>query len=313
MLSKFEDKSKTAPMGVIFNIQRYSIHDGPGIRTTVFFKGCPLRCDWCQNPESQRKEPEIIFNKSLCTACLLCIEVCPVEANNCSETGLIVMDRKQCMQCGACARACPNRARRLSGERISVEDVLKEVLRDRAFYESSGGGVTLSGGEVTFQAEFAVEILKQCKIQGLNTAIETCGLCSWEVMQSVLEYTDLVLYDIKHIDASSHKTGTGHKNNMILKNAKNVAKKKAMKIRVPLIPEFNDSPRTIRQIAAFVRTLPDHVEMELLPYNPLGEDKFERLGRKRANHKMVQSEEYLKSLRAIVESELKKRHLKIIV
>lgn len=308
-----EDTSKKALMGVVFDIQRYSIHDGPGIRTTVFLKGCPLRCDWCQNPESQRKAPEILFNTGLCAACRRCIEVCPTGANSCSETGLIIMDRSLCTQCGECARVCPNSARRLSGERMSVDEVVKEVLQDRAFYQSSGGGVTLSGGEVTLQPEFAREVLKQCKQEGLHTALETCGLCSWEVMQSLLEYTDLVLYDIKHIDASSHKAGTGHKNDIILENARKIAREKSIKIRVPLIPEYNDSTETIRGIAAFVRALPDHVDMELLPYNPLGEGKSERLGRKRVDHKEVQSEAYVESLREIVVTELRKRHLKIIV
>lgn len=315
MQNSDKDTASKELIGIVFDIQKYSIHDGPGIRTTVFLKGCPLRCAWCQNPESQKKEPEILFNTELCTACGRCIEVCPVGANSRSDDGSIKYDRQLCIQCGKCVEVCPNSARRLSGKRLSVGEVVKEVLKDRAFYEASGGGVTLSGGEVTFQPEFATAILKQCKQLGLHTTIETCGYTSWTILERMLEYVDLVYYDIKHIHPANHKEGTGHQNEIILENARRCAQSKTitMKVRVPLIPDFNDSPEIIREIAGFVRTLPAHVEMDLLPYNPLGEGKFERIGGERAEHKEVQSDEYVEMLRAIVESELKKRKLHVVL
>lgn len=294
--------------GVVFDIQRYSIHDGPGIRTTVFLKGCPLRCAWCQNPESQRLEPEILLNKDKCTACGKCVAACPAGAN--SLSGLCAkVERQKCLRCGKCVGVCPNEARRLSGKQMSVDEVIKEVLRDRMFYKTSGGGVTLSGGEATFQPEFALAILRECKTLGLNTAIETCGYASWQVLQSLLEYVDLVLFDIKHVDTVRHQAGTGMNNDIILENAGKIAALKPMKVRVPLIPGFNDSEQDIRAIAAFVGTLPNRIEMDLLAYNPLGEGKYEHLGKKRTEHKEVQSTTYIEGLRSVVDAELRKSWL----
>ena len=297
--------------GVVFDIQRYSIHDGPGIRTTVFFKGCPLRCAWCQNPESQHKEPEILLNKSNCTGCGQCVAVCPAGANNLLGS-VSEVDRQKCLRCGKCAEVCPNEARRLSGKIMSVGEVVKEVLRDRKFYETSGGGVTLSGGEATFQPEFALVILKECKALGLHTALETCGYTSWVIMERILEYVDLVLYDIKHVDAANHQSGTGVKNDTIIENARRIGSFKPMRVRVPLIPGFNDSDHDIRKIAAFVGSLPNPVEMDLLAYNPLGEGKYERMGKERIQHKEVQSDEHIEALRSIVSRELRKSRLHIV-
>ncbi len=297
------------PSGVVFDIQRYSIHDGPGIRTTVFFKGCPLRCAWCQNPESQHKEPEILLNKNNCTGCGRCVEVCQVGANRLSNSCAEV-DREKCLRCGRCAEMCPNEARRLSGEMMSVSEVVKEVSRDRKFYETSGGGVTLSGGEAMFQPEFALAVLRECKVLGLHTALETCGYASWPVMERILEYVDLVVYDVKHVDAAKHQKGTGLKNDIIIENARRIAQCKPMRVRVPLIPGFNDSEHDVREIAAFVGSLPNPVEMELLPYNPLGEGKYERLGKESVKHMEVQSEAQVEALRSIVNRELSKRRLR---
>lgn len=292
--------------GVVFDIQRYSIHDGPGIRTTVFLKGCPLRCAWCQNPESQQKEPEILLNKGNCTGCGRCITVCIAEANSLAD-GRVEVDRRQCLRCGKCVAACPNDARRLSGKVMSVTKVVKEVLRDKKFYETSGGGVTLSGGEATFQHDFARAILKECKDHGLHTVLETCGYASWAVMERVLQYADMVLYDVKHTNESAHRRGTGMENRIILENAERIAQCRPMLVRMPLIPGFNDSEETVRQVTLFVGSLSRKVEMELLAYNPLGEGKYERLGKDRIEHKEVQDESYIGRLRGIVEVELSGR------
>jgi pyruvate formate lyase activating enzyme len=262
-------------LGVVFDIQRYSIHDGPGIRTTVFLKGCPLRCVWCQNPESQGREPELLLNKNLCAGCERCFAVCSAGANSLSGNRADV-DREKCLRCGVCVEICPNQARRIAGRLLTVSEVMKEVLKDRKFYEMSGGGVTLSGGEATYQPEFASALFKRIKEFVIHTALETCGYASWNVFERLLEYTDFVLYDIKHWDSARHQRGTGSGNEIILENARRIAKSKPMKVRVPLIPGFNDSEHDIRSIANFVASLPNQIEMELLAYNPLGEGKAGR-------------------------------------
>ena len=264
--------------GIIFNIQRYSIHDGPGIRTTVFLKGCPLRCFWCQNPESQELKPEILMKKEACTACGHCVDICPNQANFINGT-IAVIQREKCTGCGKCVDACPNEVRSLVGKRATVDYILQELLKDKRFYANSGGGITLSGGEPTAQPEFALSILQKCKEAGLHTAIETCGHTSWPVMEKILEYTDFVLYDIKCIDPEKHKKATGRDNSLILSNARQIARYKPMKIRVPLIPTFNANVEEISSINRFVKTELKVTQIELLTYNKFGESKYERLGR----------------------------------
>jgi pyruvate formate lyase activating enzyme len=297
--------------GVVFDIQRYSIHDGPGIRTTVFLKGCPLRCVWCQNPESQNREPELLLNRTLCGGCGQCIPVCTVFANSLLGRRSQI-DRTKCVRCGTCVITCPNQARRLSGKFMTVDEVLKVVRKDLKFYEVSGGGITLSGGEATFQPDFAAALLRKSKELKIHTALETCGYVSWKVLDQLLPYVDLVLYDIKHWDSEIHKRGTGVSNQIIFENAKRVAEIKPMKARVPLIPGFNDSEHDIRSIASFIGSLPNQIEMDLLAYNPLGEGKYERLGKGEKEHKEVQTETYVDGLRGIVESELQKSRLRLV-
>lgn len=287
--------------GIVFNIQGYSIHDGPGIRTTVFLKGCPLRCFWCQNPESQAMKPEILLNKSICTLCGRCVKVCPAGASGIAEKSSII-DRNECTGCGRCVEDCPVQARSLVGKYLTVAEVVTEVLRDRKFYETSGGGVTLSGGEPTMQPEFALNILKSCKEEGIHTALETCGCTSWQTMQKLLNYTDLVLYDIKCIDTTKHQKATGRPNNIILENAKKISICKPMRVRVPLIPGFNDSVEDIQVIAEWVKIELSSVEIDLLPYNKLGEGKNNRLDRKGVQME-PQSEDHIKSLEELIKSE----------
>ena len=211
--------------GVIFNIQRYSIHDGPGIRTTVFLKGCQLRCFWCQNPESQRRRPEVFLKKSVCTLCGRCVAACPEGASSLVD-GASVIDRTKCTGCGKCVEVCPDGARTLMGKWVSVQQVMRELVRDKRFYDNSAGGITLSGGDPTAQPKFAQSLLRACKDAGLHTAIETCGCTSWPVLERLLEHVDLVLFDIKHSDSAKHREGTGKPNRLILENARMIARAK---------------------------------------------------------------------------------------
>ena len=287
--------------GVIFNIQRYSIHDGPGIRTTVFLKGCPLNCFWCQNPESQALKPEIFLDRGKCTGCGKCIDVCPTGATHLSE-GSPAIERNACTGCGKCVEICPNEARRLAGRNVTVDEVMRHVLRDVKFYENSGGGVTLSGGEPTTQPDFALSILKKCKEVGLHTALDTCGYASWTVLKKLLDHTDLVLFDIKHVDSRKHHEAAGKDNRLILSNAKRIADHKPIRIRVPLIPGFNDAPEAVRAIVAFVKKELNSVPIDLLPYNRLGESKYELLER---DYSSLQSQEegQIRALESLLNSE----------
>ncbi|HBB15833.1 MAG TPA: glycyl-radical enzyme activating protein [Syntrophus sp. (in: bacteria)] len=284
--------------GVVFNIQRFSIHDGPGIRTTVFLKGCPLRCFWCQNPESQSGRPEIVFDRRKCTLCGACYAACPHGAIA-LEAGRPVFDRRICKGCGQCAVVCPSEARRLSGTRMTVEEVIREVLKDAKFYENSGGGVTLSGGEPLAQPEFARLLFKGCKQAELHTTLDTCGWAPWPDIEKLLEVVDLVLFDIKHLDASMHREAAGHDNLLILENARKISKLKPMRIRVPLVPGFNDSPEAVSAIAAFVKSELGSRDIDLLAYNRMGEVKYDFL-EKSCVPLPSQSEDHLRMLESIL-------------
>jgi len=286
------------PKGVIFNIQRYSIHDGPGIRTTVFLKGCQLRCFWCQNPESQKRRPEILFSKEHCTLCARCVSACPTGAGFLLDAHSAI-DREKCDGCGECVKICPNDARTLTGKIWPVGEIIQTVIRDKKFYENSGGGVTLSGGDPLSQPEFALAILQSCKEAGLHTVIETCGYASWPSMEKLLDYTDLVLYDIKCIDPAKHKKATGKSNERILENAKRVALLKSLRVRVPMIPGFNDSPEDVKAIVKFVKKEMGPIEIDLLPYNSLGESKYERLDRPVITLKS-KDEDHIEALKKLV-------------
>jgi pyruvate formate lyase activating enzyme len=254
LASKTDEHEKAVSQeldGVVFDLQRFSLHDGPGIRTIVFLKGCPLVCAWCSNPESQSSNPELIYSPVHCLECGECIHVCPVGAIRPAEHGVVV-DRGKCFGCEACSEVCPGKALRLSGRRMSISRVLAEVARDRVFYEHSGGGMTLSGGEPLAQPDFALALLRGAREMGLHTAIETTGLAGAETVERVLRETDLILYDIKHMDPDAHRKGTRVNNSAILSNARLAADLGvAMILRVPVIPEYNDQPDTVRAIARF--------------------------------------------------------------
>lgn len=327
--------------GTIFKIQRHSLYDGPGIRTTVFFKGCPLHCLWCFNPESQSNRFEIVHNPIQCIGCGLCLKVCPVpgtfvpvppsqvskmqsttwetitsvptQSNTTSsvsarpvkttssvpkEAGIstsvpgkgaripqrVTIDKQLCTNCGACTDVCPSGACSTIGYRIKESDLVEEIARDMVFFEQSGGGVTLSGGEVTAQPEFACSVLQQCRERGIHTAIETCGFTEWNNLNRIYRYTDLVLYDIKLLDSERHKRYTGADNRRILENAVHTAESGIrMIVRIPIIPGYTDDPEDIRATAAFIRDdLPGVDIVHLLPYEMLGNVKYERLGRRYA-------------------------------
>jgi pyruvate formate lyase activating enzyme len=284
--------------GVVFNIQRFSIHDGPGIRTTVFLKGCPLRCFWCQNPESQSGRPEIVLDRRKCTLCGACDSTCQQGAIR-LEAGRPVFDRRLCAGCGRCAVVCPTEARRLSGVRMTADEVIREVCKDLKFYENSGGGVTLSGGEPLAQPEFARSILEGCRQAELHTTLDTCGWAPWADMEKVLEFVDLVLFDIKHLDASMHREATGQDTLLILENARRIARLKPMRVRVPLVPGFNDTEEAVRGIADFVKGELGCRDIDLLAYNRMGEVKYDFL-EKQCKPLPSQSEDHLRTLESIL-------------
>jgi len=264
---------------LIFHIQRFSIHDGPGIRTTVFFKGCPLRCRWCSNPESWNDFPEIVTNDARCTKCGRCLKACPVAgAITMTEKGR-KLNRSLCNLCLKCAKVCPTGAIAVTGQWMTLEEVMKEVESDTIFYENSGGGVTLSGGEPLAQWEFALELLKACQAKALHTALDTSGYAPWEVLERVLDFTDLVLFDIKHMNAVHHREGTGKSNRLILDNARRTAAKRRTWLRVPLIPGYSDSVENLEAVARFGLEIGAE-KVSLLPYHIWGEAKYARLGRK---------------------------------
>lgn len=265
-------------LGRIFDIQRYSINDGPGIRTTIFFKGCPLSCLWCDNPESQSPFPQLLFYPSLCARCYQCAAVCPTQATTVGGDGAIQIDRDKCISCGKCTTVCSAEARVISGKLMKVEDVIEIVKKDSLFYRNSGGGVTASGGEPTSQPQFLKELLIRCHQCGFHTAMETCGYVPWETLEGFLEHVDLFLYDIKHMNPHRHKELTGVDNTLILENARRLAaKKKQLIIRFPLIPGYNDSIENLEATKRFVYELGVE-KLDLVPYHQLGISKYQRLG-----------------------------------
>lgn len=270
--------SEVANKGLIFDIRPNSLHDGPGLRTTVFFKGCPLRCLWCCNPESHAARPDLLWLGERCLACGECVPACPHGAL--SAPGRL--DPGACDLCGDCADRCPGEALNLMGRWMSVEEVLQEVMKDALHFEGSGGGLTLSGGEPLAQPEFAAELLARYKHEekGRHTALETCGAVSWWHLRELAADVDLFLYDLKHMDPAEHLRLTGQSNEQILENARLLAEAgHAMVIRLPLVPGVNDDTANLIATAEFVHSLPGVNRIDLLPYHRLGEPKYQRLGR----------------------------------
>ncbi|MBN1937048.1 MAG: glycyl-radical enzyme activating protein [Anaerolineae bacterium] len=263
--------------GLITNVQRFSIHDGPGIRTTVFFKGCPLRCFWCHNPETWRKQLEVQVFPARCIGCGACLERCPQGAHT-FEGEVRQFRRDRCRACGQCVETCYAEALVMAGRWWTVDELLDEVLRDRPFYDHSGGGVTLSGGEPLMQPEFSLEVLQRCKAEGLHTAIETAAFCRWEQIEALLPWLDLVMLDLKLFDDDAHQRATGVSNRRILENAARLAETGlALIVRTPVIPTVNDAPEAIGAIAAWIRSWPNLQSYELMPFHRLAESKYRSL------------------------------------
>lgn len=264
--------------GRIFNIMKYSIHDGPGIRTTVFFKGCPLNCQWCHNPESQGFGQELMYRPERCVGCGQCLEICPSGATI-SVEGKLVYLRDKCQACGECCTVCHAGVRELVAKTMSVNEVMAEIENDVIFYDESGGGVTFSGGEAMMQPEFLLEILKSCRRKEIHTTVETCGFVNLSSLQTISHYVDLFLYDVKLMDSVKHLDVTGVPNELILSNLRWLTEHHPKVIvRVAIIPGINDDEENLRQIGEFVASLKRVSEIHCLPYHKTGVDKYQRLG-----------------------------------
>lgn len=276
-----------AERGLVFNIQKFSLHDGSGIRTLVFLKGCPLRCSWCCNPEGQFCAPQLAYDERKCIgreSCEdACQRACQVDAITAqADDGKVEIDLDLCNACGQCVVVCPSRALELLGESHTVDEVLDVVEQDSAFYARSGGGLTLSGGEPLMQAPFAVRLLEAAQARGIDTAVETSGHVHWSDMEKVFRHANQVFYDVKAMDSEKHREATGVGNERILENLRRLCDAfptLPIVVRTPVIPGFNDSAADIRAIAAFVGGLPRPVPYELLPYHRFGEAKYRELGR----------------------------------
>jgi len=266
------------PTGNIFNIQKYSIHDGPGIRTTVFFKGCPLNCWWCHNPESQSSFPELIFWKDRCIHCKTCITTCPLGALT-LEDGLVLTDKGKCTLCGECVQKCPTIAREIIGQKMTVEEIMEEIEKDGVFYRESGGGVTFSGGEPLMQQDFLEELLRNCHQKKIHTTLDTTGYCNWHFLDGISRFVDLFLYDIKIMNDEAHIKYTGVSNQIILENLKKLsAKGENIIIRIPIIPDINDDMQNITDIGKSLKSM-NIKFIELLSYHNIASEKYARLGK----------------------------------
>lgn len=338
----------TAPLTApVFNIQTYCIHDGPGIRTTVFLKGCPLRCLWCANPESNEARPQLMTYSNKCTACGRCVSVCPKQAvslafpepevsrseadqgpasrgtshsdadagtsitdtTSRSEAGagspFAVTDRNACVSCGKCVEVCPSDAREIAGKNMTTDEIMKEVLKDKLFLTTSGGGLTLSGGEALSHPDFSYELLGAAKSAGLHTAIETSSFAPRSVIDRVFSRIDLGLLDIKHMDSAIHKKLTGVPNELILDNIQHIYHDLRIPviIRIPTVPDYNGDMHNIAMTAKFVRDcLGTDVPIHLLPYHSMGESKAESLGKTRSHSFHIPEDSYMETLKSVVES-----------
>ncbi|MBO0422155.1 choline TMA-lyase-activating enzyme [Enterococcus plantarum] len=268
---------------MIFNVQKYSLYDGPGIRTIVFFKGCPLRCQWCANPEGLERKFQVMYKESVCSDCRACVEVCPMGIHYMDENDHHQVRRDiACNGCRACVDVCPMAALNITGEIKTISELMEVIHEDDAFYEQSGGGVTLSGGECTAQPEAALALLKACRADGINTAVETCGHSRMDRLMQMAEYINLFLFDLKHMDPVRHNELTGISNEKILENLQEVLKAGyQVQIRMPMLKMINDSYEEIKQIIDFLlpyKEYPNFLGIDLLPYHKLGVNKYGQLG-----------------------------------
>lgn len=267
----------TDTKGIIFNIQRFCTHDGPGIRTTVFLKGCPLRCPWCHNPEGLSRAPEIALDPRKCIGCRACLENCARGGHEIGPEGDHVYRVEHCIVCGACAEGCYAGAIEMIGEEKTAQEILDVVLRDKPFYENSGGGVTLSGGEPLYQPDFAAAILTLSRHAGIATAVESTCATSWATVERLNPVVDLWMCDIKHIDPAKHRELVGSDNRVILENLRKLCAMKEAMLRLPLVPGRNDDDEGLRKLGAFVGEAKPSKGLEIMPYHRLGEGKYERI------------------------------------
>lgn len=295
-----------APKGLVFNIQKFSLHDGPGIRTIVFLKGCPLACMWCSNPEGQSRQVELIQSCDRCIGtdeCDRCLSICSQQALGVADDGSVVVDRTRCDACGDCADVCPSNALEVSGQWVTVDDVMRTVEQDDAFYARSGGGLTVSGGEPLAQGAFVLALLGAARARGIDTAIETSGLCSWKTLREAAPLADRIYFDIKCLDPDKHERGTGVSNAKILDNFRKLRSELPevpVFVRTPVIPGFNDSKEDIAAIVAFIEAAGGAASYELLGYHGFGEPKYAKLGQHyRLSHLAPLSAQHMQELQGV--------------
>lgn len=300
--------SEQKQTGIVFNIQHYSVHDGPGIRTVVFLTGCPLRCRWCSNPESQKTVPQLAYNPNKCLSfehCIRCMEVCSAGAIQKGEDNKATINFETCTNCLLCADICPPTAIRVYGEEKSVKEVIDSVEGDSIFYSRSGGGLTLSGGEPMHQPEFAIALLKEARRRRIHTAMETCGQCKTEDIVATGEYLNHVLFDIKTMDPEVHKAETGVPNERIFKNFKALREawpKLPIRVRTPIVPGVNDSVEAVRAILEFIKDVPN-ITYEMLPYHRMGSPKYEYIGTTSPMGKATLDDTVMPALEALYDKE----------
>jgi pyruvate formate lyase activating enzyme len=290
--------------GMIFDIKRYAINDGPGIRTAVFFKGCPLACWWCHNPEGQSAQVQLMYRDNRCKSSMACLAVCPQEAITWDDGP--ITDRERCDDCGKCAEVCFGGAREVVGRKVSVNQIMDEIERDIPFYDQSGGGVTFTGGEPLYQIEFLRDALRVCREKQIRTAVDTSGHTAWANLELVLPLTDLFLYDLKLMDANQHSKYTGVSNKLILNNLTRLSKAGAhIIVRIPFIPGINDGPDNLKMCAAYLAELPTLEGVAFMPYHDIGAAKYQALGMQYtlgeiqapSDEKIAQAEDLLRSYR----------------
>ena len=297
--------------GTVFNIQNFSVHDGPGIRTIVFLKGCPLHCTWCSNPESQSLAQELAWSATRCMGCYLCKESCPQQVIRLGDQGEIKINRDLCQKCFKCVDVCPTTALRVFGQKMSIEEVIREVEADSAFYRRSEGGMTLSGGEALQQGDFAINLLKEAKRHGIKTTVETCGFVPWSVLEQACQFLNTIIYDIKCLDSDKHKRNTGVGNELILSNFKEMCSHfphLPVLARTPIIPGFNDTAEDVFEIVDFIKPSPN-VNYELLAYHRLGEPKYTSLDREYPLGNIKLNEEKFQELKSLAKEQLGKRFI----